>query len=117
MTVRLKVIAEQSDTRCGCACACSYYNVGEKDSFPERPQNFRAVNELIQVLKDYYGDRLEISVVNPRSVRALLDNIRYKVRPFVPVWVLDREKICEGLPDLADLRNAIDGRIQMETAQ
>jgi hypothetical protein len=109
MTVHLKVIVEQSDTQCG--CGCSYYNVREKDSLSEWRQDFRAVDELIQVLKDFYGDRLDISVVNPRSLRAFWDNFRYKVRPFVPVWVLDREKICEGLPDLAELRNAIDKRI------
>jgi hypothetical protein len=33
------------------------------------------------------------------------------------VWVLDRKKICEGLPGLPELRNAIDGRIRTETAQ
>ncbi|MDR1649610.1 MAG: hypothetical protein LBR71_05055 [Synergistaceae bacterium] len=116
MTVHLKVIVEQSDTQCGCRCASSYYNVAEnnaaaEDSSPDWRQSLRAVNELIQVLKDFYGDRLDISVVNPRSIRAFWDNIRYKVRPFVPVWILDRKKICEGLPDLAELRKTIDGKM------
>ena len=124
MTVHLKVIVEQSESRCG--CACSYYkteeNKGmeeskgteEKDSVPGWQQNLRMVDELVQVLKDRYEDRLDISVVNPRSIRAFWDNIRYKVRPFVPVWVLDREKFCEGVPDLADLQNAIDSRMKTD---
>ena len=119
MTVQLKVIVEQSESQCG--CGCSYYNVAKTDffsdtekegSFPDWRQNLRVIDELGQVLRDRYGDRLDISVVNPRSIRALLDNIRYKVRPSVPVWILDREKFCEGVPDLADLQNAIDGKMK-----
>jgi hypothetical protein len=116
MAAQLKVIVEQGDTRCGCACA--YYNVDcgteEKDSSAGRQQNLRMVGEFVQVLKDRYEDRLNISVVNPRSIRAIWDDIRYGVRPSVPVWVLDGKKIFEGVPDLKSLQGAIDAN-QRET--
>jgi hypothetical protein len=83
----------------------------EKDSFPEQQDNLREVQERLQALRERYGGRLDISVVNPRSIKAFLDNIRYGVRPGVPVWVLDRKKVYEGLPDVADLQSVIDEKM------
>jgi hypothetical protein len=83
----------------------------EKDSFPEQQNNLHVVEELLRALKERYGERLDVSVVNPRNIMAFWDNIRYGVRPSVPVWVLDRKKVYEGLPDLAHLQSLIDEKM------
>jgi hypothetical protein len=62
-------------------------------------------------LRDRYGERLDVSVVDPRNIMAFWDNIRYGVRPSRPTWVLDRRKFCDGLPDLAALQSAIDEKM------
>jgi hypothetical protein len=126
VTVRLKVIAARSADGCGCACACSYYNTDggsangkdteRKDCRPGEQQNARVVDELVQVLKDRWGDRLAVSVVEPGGVRALWDIIRYRVPPSVPVWVLNGKKIFEGVPDLAALQDAISACAISESA-
>jgi hypothetical protein len=56
---------------------------------------------------------LDISIVDPRNVLALWDNIRYGVRPSKPTWILDRKKFYEGVPDLAVLQRAIDERASL----
>ncbi|MDR1620808.1 MAG: hypothetical protein LBS00_00365 [Synergistaceae bacterium] len=87
----------------------------EKDSFPDRQRdNLHGVEERLSALNERYGDRLTVSVVNPRSIAAFIDNIRYGVRPGVPVWVLDRKKIYEGLPDPATLQNTIDEKMGLD---
>jgi hypothetical protein len=52
---------------------------------------------------------LDVSIVDPRNILALWDNIRYNVRASRPTWVLDGKKFCDGLPDMAALQIAIAG--------
>jgi hypothetical protein len=72
------------------------------------------VGELLRSLRERYGNRLDISVVDPRNILALWDNIRYGVRASKPAWILDRKKIGEGVLNLTDLQNAIDEKMQMK---
>jgi hypothetical protein len=65
----------------------------------------------LRALRDRYGQHLDISIVDPRNIMALWDNIRYGVRPSRPVWILDRRKIFEGIPELADLQGTIDAKM------
>jgi hypothetical protein len=69
------------------------------------------VGELLCSLKERYGNRLDISIVDPRNIVALWDNIRYGVRVSKPAWILDRKKIGEGVLNLEDLQNAIDEKM------
>ncbi len=46
--------------------------------------------------------------MDPRNPLAFFDNIRYHVRPSRPTWVLGREKLCDGIPSLETLQEAID---------
>lgn len=48
--------------------------------------------------------------MDPRNILALWDNIRFGVRPSRPVWILEREKIYEGVPSLEYIRSMIDER-------
>ena len=66
---------------------------------------------MLRSLRERYGSRLDVSIVDPRNILSLWDNIRYSVRASKPVWILDRKKIGEGVLNLADLQNAIDEKI------
>ena len=67
----------------------------------------------MRAVKDRYGDKVSISVADPRDIFSVWDNLRYRVqvRPSVPAWILDRKKICDGVPNLSDLQRAIDEKL------
>ena len=69
---------------------------------------------MLRNLRERYGSRLDVSIVDPRNILSLWDNIRYSVRASKPVWILDRKKIGEGVLNLTDLQNAIDEKIMNE---
>jgi|GEM_PF-2764968 hypothetical protein len=73
----------------------------------------QAIGELLRSVKDRYGDKVEICLKDPRFITSVWDNVRYKVqmRPPLPAWVVDRKKICDGIPKLVDLERAIDERL------
>ena len=85
----------------------------EKDSLFQQQENIKAVGELLRVVKDCYGDKINISITDPRDIFSVWDNVRYRVqmRPSIPAWILDRKKICDGIPDLRDLQRAIDEKL------
>jgi hypothetical protein len=72
------------------------------------------VGELLRALIDRYGDELNISIIDSRSILSLWENIRYGARASRPTWILDRKKFCDGLPDLMALQRAIDEKISPE---
>ena len=63
-------------------------------------------------LRERYGDDLEICLMDPRNILSFFDNIRYRIRPSRPTWILQRKKFCDGIPDLATLEKAIDACIK-----
>jgi hypothetical protein len=69
------------------------------------------VGGILRALIDRYGNKLDISIINFRSILSLWENIRYGARASRPTWVLDGKKFCDGLPDLASLQSAIDEKI------
>jgi hypothetical protein len=83
----------------------------KEEPFPERQKNRLAVGGVLRALIDRYGDKLDISIIDSRNILYLWDIIRYGARASNPVWLLDRKKFCDGLPDLAALQNAIDEKI------
>lgn len=46
--------------------------------------------------------------MDPRNPLALFDIFRYRVRPSRPTWILGRDKLCDGIPSLDTLQEAID---------
>ena len=63
---------------------------------------------LLKSLKERYGDKLEVTVVDPRNPLALWDIIRY--RAWMPnfAWIVNRKKTFEGIPGLEELERSID---------
>ena len=75
----------------------------------------QAIGALLRAVKDRYGDKINISIKDPRFITSVWDNLRYKVqmRPPLPAWVVDRKKICDGIPKLDELKREIDEKLSL----
>ncbi|MDR1874069.1 MAG: hypothetical protein LBQ90_03520 [Synergistaceae bacterium] len=114
MTVRLKILMERGVYRSGC-CGCVAYTAEEKASFPRQQENIQGVGKLLCAIRERYGEKVDVSVVDPRNILAFWDNIRFRVRPSTPVWVLDRKKVFEGVPELENLQGVLDAALEGES--
>lgn len=90
------------------------YTPEEKASFPEQQRHTESIGRLLRALRERYGERLDVSVVDPRNMLALWDNIRFRIRPSRPAWILENRKCFEGIPDLDELQNLIDAAMARE---
>ena len=64
--------------------------------------------ELLRSLKERYGDKLHISVVDPRNPLVLWYAIRYGAWATFSTWILNSKKIFKGIPELEELERLID---------
>jgi hypothetical protein len=115
MTVRLKILMERGVCRVGC-CGCVAYSEEEKASFPQQQDHIQRVGGILRVLRDRYGERLDISIVDPRNILAFWDNIRFRVCPSTPAWILENKKFFEGIPELDTLLETIDSAFARKIA-
>ena len=65
-------------------------------------------------LKERYGDKLDVSVVEPRNPLALWDIIRYWAWSPCTAWIVNRKKIFEGVPELEELERRVDAALKGE---
>jgi hypothetical protein len=120
MALKLKVFLQRKsdvyEHMRGCCCCPSYLSV-ENGFLPPRYEEYiQGVGELLRTVRDRYGVRVEVTVVNPLSLFALWDSIRYRIAPNVPAWVLGRRKIFDGLPDVEELIGVLDEALEKEAA-
>jgi len=75
----------------------------------------QAVFDLLRFVQNRYGDKVKVNIKDPRNILSVWDNVRYRVQvmPPVPAWILDGKKICDGVPKLADLENAINDKLHL----
>ena len=108
MTVRLKIMMKHQILRC---CCCG----GPPDIWREKPpepaEYVRRIADLVSELERRYGNRVDISVEDPSDMLSLWTRLRYRVRFDTPAWILEGEKIFEGVPDRDQLFNAIDSKM------
>ena len=65
-------------------------------------------------LKERYGDRLDVSVVDPRNPLALWDVIRYWAWSPCTAWIVNHKKIFVGIPEFEELERVIDDALKGE---
>ena len=70
-----------------------------------------AADELAHAVKNRYGNKVDVSIIDPRHILSFWYYLRYKVSRSLPAFVLDRKKIFDGVPELADLERAIDEKL------
>ena len=69
------------------------------------------MNELFKSLKERYGDKVNISVVDPRNPLVLWYAIRYGAWATFTTWVLNGRKVFEGIPKPEELERFIDSEL------
>jgi len=72
------------------------------------------MQKLLQSLKERYGDKVHISVVDPRNPLVLWYAIRYRAWATFSTWILNNRKIFAGIPELEELEHLIN--LELETA-
>ena len=70
--------------------------------------------ELLQSLKEHYGDKLDVSVVDPRNPIVLWYALRYQAWATFSTWILNRKKVFEGVPQLEELERLIDTELECQ---
>jgi hypothetical protein len=111
MAAKLKLFMQGGFCMPGC-CGATALRTTDGEALYSKPGEYdREVGELLKVLRDRYGDRLDVAVVNSWGFFALWDVLRLKITPSKPTWVLDGKKVFEGVPKPGDLMSAIDAEI------
>ena len=105
---KIKLFLEKESFNVGCVGI--RYTEEERRSLPQG-NNLDQIGSILADLRKKYGDALEISIIDPRSIISILDNIRYNVKSSRPTWVLDGRKIFEGIPSWEDLEKSINTMI------
>jgi hypothetical protein len=82
-------------------------SLSQEEALQRRQDDIDAVENLLEDLKERYGERLKIKTADPRYVLTWWDDIRFGVRPATPAWILNGKKLCDGVPSLAVLQDAI----------
>ena len=112
MPVKLKVIPEQTDF--GAGWACGSRGPEEQDVLSKQQENINAIRKLLQSLKERYGDKLDVSVVDSRDPFVLWYALRYGAWATVSTWILNRKKIFKGIPQLEELERLIDAELERQ---
>jgi hypothetical protein len=111
MGEKLKVFIQGRFFMPGC-CGVTMLRATDGEELFSNPEEFRApVGELIDAVKERYGDALEVSLVNSWGFLSLWDVVRLGIKPSVPTWVMRSKKIHEGVPSLDVLFETIDGEL------
>jgi len=70
------------------------------------------MRELLRSLEARYGDKVRISVVDPRNPFVLWYAIRYGAWGSFSTWILDGKKIFEGIPKFEELERLIGSALE-----
>ena len=70
------------------------------------------MRQLLRSLKEHYGDKLHISVVDPRNPLVLWYGLRYGAWASFTTWLLNSKKVFEGIPTLEELERMIDSELE-----
>ena len=102
--VKLKLIMERSAA--GGSGGCSTYVPGSEET-EWRKDSAEEIGALLSGIRETFGDRVHISVMDPRSIFSFFDLFRYRVRGTDPVWILNGRKVFEGVPSREEIEKSI----------
>ena len=86
----------------------------EQAALLKQQENTRAIWELLGSLKERYGNKICISVVDSRNPIVLWYAIRYGAWATFTTWVLNRKKIFQGIPQPEELERLIDAELECQ---
>ena len=102
--IKLKLIMERSSS--GGSGGCGAYIPGG-EQVEGRQDTMADISALLSGIRETFGDRVDISVMDPRSIFSFFDLFRYRVRGTDPVWILNGKKTFEGVPSREELQQSI----------
>ena len=102
--VKLKLIMERSAA--GGSGGCSTYVPGSEET-EWRKDSAEEIGALLSGIRETFGDRVHISIMDPRSIFSFFDLFRYRVRGTDPVWILNGRKVFEGVPSREEIEQSI----------
>ena len=82
-------------------------------SFPMQAARV-AVGSLLRRVRERFGDRLRVDLIDPRCSFFLFDLVRFNVRATEATWVLDGRLLFRGVPEEAALLSELERRIPPE---
>ena len=82
-------------------------------SFPMQAARV-AVGSLLRRVRERFGDRLRVDLIDPRCSFFLFDLIRFNVRATEATWVLDGRLLFRGVPEEETLLSELERRIPTE---
>ena len=82
-------------------------------SFPMQAARV-AVGALLRRVRERFGDRLRVDLIDPRCAFFLFDLIRFNVRATEATWVLDGHLLFRGVPEEETLLSELERRIPTE---
>lgn len=89
------------------------YGEEEMRSFPMQAARV-AVGSLLRRVRERFGDRLRVDLIDPRCSFFLFDLVRFNVRATEATWVLDGRLLFRGVPEETALLSELERRIQPE---
>ena len=83
----------------------------EQAALLKQQENTNALWALLRSLRERYGDKISISVVNPSNPIVLWYAIRYGAWAAFTTWILNNKTIFKGIPELEELVRLIDAAL------
>ncbi|MDR1514856.1 MAG: hypothetical protein LBS45_04110 [Synergistaceae bacterium] len=111
MALELKLFTQGRFFMPGC-CGVTTLRFTDGEELFSNPAEYKdEINGLLTAVKERYGNRLDVSVVNSWGFFALWDVIRFAITPSKPAWIMRGKKIVVGVPDKDELFAAIDAEL------
>lgn len=82
-------------------------------SFPMQAARV-AVGALLRRVRERFGDRLRVDLIDPRCTFFLFDLVRFNVRATEATWVLDGRLLFRGVPEEETLLSELERRLSPE---
>jgi hypothetical protein len=112
----LKIFIKRTVSLGSCCGEYAYTREERQAEFPEEQDDLCKLGKLLQALQARYGNKVEVSVVDPQNFTALWDALRYRISLRTPAVVLNGKKIFRRLPEIRELEEAIDAVLEKSEA-
>lgn len=64
-------------------------------------------------IRETYGERVEMVVIDPRASIWFFDFFRYRIRANEVTWVMDGKVLFRGVPSWESMREALESRLNV----
>lgn len=102
----LKIFMEKPEIY-SCCLPIDYREMEEMETFHLLGERERVGSHLRKIKREY-GDKIEVELIDPRSVLYFFEIFKYKIRAKEIAWVLDNKVIFRDIPSWDELKAALD---------